>query len=425
MKFQKENFYDPFLKILSVKNNYLSFFMSVTFDQVITDVDQHLWIDSLELNEQNLSTNSSSNWEIKKSTLQGGLQQGVDLIEVNNGVFSYAVVPTRGMGIWRGSYSGKTLGWDSPVKDLVHPTFIELNDRGGLGWLKGFNEWIVRCGLSSNGAPGNDVIIDNNGNKAEVFLPLHGKIANIPARFVEVQVEVGTSTILRIRGIVEETMLFGPALRLTTEISTELGSNKLTIVDEVTNLNSTPEEIEMLYHCNYGPPFLEEGSKLVAPVKRASPRDRRARENVTTMSEFCGPTNGYVEQVYFYELLGDSTGESKVMLRNKAGNLGTSMIFSLEQMPCFSLWKNTASLKNGYVTGLEPGSNFPNPKRFERENGRVVLLEPLQSRKYKLSLEVQVGSDAVREVEREINQLQGSTSPEILEFAPEHLSAAT
>jgi hypothetical protein len=399
--------------------------MSSTFHQVITDVDQNLWIDSLELNEQNLSTNSSSNWEIKKSTLQGGLQQGIDLIEVNNGNFSFAVVPTRGMGIWRGSYSGKNLGWDSPVKDLVHPAFIELNDRGGLGWLKGFNEWIVRCGLSSNGAPGNDVIVDNNGNKAEVFLPLHGKIANIPARFVEVQVEVGTPTILRIRGIVEETMLFGPALRLTTEISTELGSNKLTIVDEVTNLNTTPEEIEMLYHCNYGPPFLEEGSQLVAPVRLAAPRDQRAREDLTTLSEFCGPTNGYVEQVYFYELLGDSSGESKVMLRNQAGDLGTSMSFSLEQMPCFSLWKNTASLKNGYVTGLEPGSNFPNPKRFERENGRVVLLEPLTSRKFELSLEVHVGREAVSEVEKEINQLQGSTSPEILEFAPKNLSAAS
>ncbi|MBT7202333.1 MAG: aldose 1-epimerase family protein, partial [Deltaproteobacteria bacterium] len=306
-----------------------------------------------------------------------------------------------------------------------HPAFIELNDRGGLGRLKGFNEWIVRCGLSSNGAPGNDVIVDNNGNKAEVFLPLHGKIANIPARFVEVQVEVGAPTILRIRGIVEETMLFGPALRLTTEISTELGSNKLTIVDEVTNLNTTPEEIEMLYHCNYGPPFLEEGSKLVAPVKSVAPRDQRAREDLKTLSDFRGPTNGYVEQVYFYELLGDSSGESKVMLRNKAGDLGTSMSFSLEKMPCFSLWKNTASLKNGYVTGLEPGSNFPNPKCFERENGRVVLLEPLMSRKFGISLEVYVGGEAVNEVEKEINKLQGSTSPEILEFAPKNLSAAT
>ena len=78
--------------------------MSSTFQQVITDVERHLWIDSLELNEQNLSTNSSSTWGIKKSTLQAGLQQGIDLIEVNNGDFSFVVVPTRGMGIWRGAY---------------------------------------------------------------------------------------------------------------------------------------------------------------------------------------------------------------------------------------------------------------------------------------------------------------------------------
>jgi len=40
-------------------------------------------------------------------------------------------------------------------------------------------------------------------------------------------------------------------------------------------------------------------------------------------------------------------------------------------------------------------------------------------------LEVHVGREAVREVEKEINQLQGSTSPEILEFAPKNLSAAS
>ena len=77
------------------------------------------------------------------------------------------------------------------------------------------------------------------------------------------------------------------------------------------------------------------------------------------------------------------------------------------------------------MTGLEPGSNFPNPKRFERENGRVVLLEPMTSRKFELSLEVHLGIEAVSEVEKEINLLQGSTSPEILEFAPKNLSAAT
>ena len=45
-------------------------------------------------------------------------------------------------------------------------------------------------------------------------------------------------------------------------------------------------------------------------------------------------------------------------------------------------------------------------------------LRALASRKFELSLEVHLGSEAVSEVEKEIIHLQGSTSPEILEFAP-------
>jgi murein DD-endopeptidase MepM/ murein hydrolase activator NlpD len=48
------------------------------------------------------------------------------------------------------------LGWNSPVKEVVHPRLINLQSRGGLGWLEGFNEWMVRCGLENNGHPGVD-----------------------------------------------------------------------------------------------------------------------------------------------------------------------------------------------------------------------------------------------------------------------------
>ena len=39
-----------------------------------------------------------------------------------------------------------------------------------VGWSisNGFDEWIVRCGLDSNGAPGTDTIVDNNGNPVPV-----------------------------------------------------------------------------------------------------------------------------------------------------------------------------------------------------------------------------------------------------------------
>ncbi len=132
---------------------------------------------------------------------EGGLQDGVDLIRVDNGALSFYIVPTRGMGIWKGVYKGIPLGWDSPVRDPVHPGFLDLNDRGGLGWLKGFNEWIVRCGLESNGGPCKDMIVDNNGNRSEVALTLHGKVANIPARFVEVRVELSPPHRITVLGI--------------------------------------------------------------------------------------------------------------------------------------------------------------------------------------------------------------------------------
>ena len=60
------------------------------------------------------------------------------------------------------------LGWDSPVKEVVHPQYVHLESRGGLGWLEGFSEWVVRCGLEFAGAPGKDKFITNTGDEAEM-----------------------------------------------------------------------------------------------------------------------------------------------------------------------------------------------------------------------------------------------------------------
>ena len=39
------------------------------------------------------------------------------------------------------------------------------------------------------------------------------------------------------------------------------------------------------------------------------------------------------------------------------GAQGVSVHFNTNQLPCFSLWKNTADPADGCVTGLEPGSS--------------------------------------------------------------------
>ncbi|MSS70670.1 MAG: DUF4432 family protein [Candidatus Latescibacteria bacterium] len=398
--------------------------MEGIYRYVLTDVEQNLWYESWTVDEATLPLGAGSTWSVRKTTLRGGLQDGVDLIEVDNGALSFFVVPTRGMGIWKGIYRGIPLGWESPARDLVNPAFVDANDRGGLGWLKGFNEWVVRCGLESNGAPSEDVVIDNNGNEAKVFLPLHGKIANIPARHVEARVELSPPHRLTVMGIVEETMMFGPALRLTTSISTTLGSNALTICDEVTNLNRRPAELELLYHCNYGPPLLEEGSALVTPFKTVCPRDSRAQEGIGVYDRFSGPEPGYVEQCYFFELAGRRRSEETcVLLKNRDGSIGSSLHFSLKQMPCFTLWKNTAATEDGYVIGLEPATNYPNAKRFERKRGRVVVLGGGETRRIDLTVAVHDKRQEVEAMERLVRRVQKDVRPKVSRQVLKRLSS--
>tara|TARA_B110000196_G_scaffold112853_1_gene98052 strand:- start:4664 stop:5842 length:1179 start_codon:yes stop_codon:yes gene_type:complete len=359
----------------------------------------------------NAEPGSASNWSVKSYTLRGGLQEGVQVVEVNNGKLCYAILPTRGMGIWKGQCGDISLGWDSPVKDPVNPAFINLQDRGGLGWLKGFNEWFVRCGLNSMGAPGMDTVLDNSGNEFDVPLTLHGNIANVPARAVSVEV---TDQAIIVKGEVDETMMLGPALRLNTEIHTEFGSGKMTIIDTVTNLGNNPQEHEMLYHINYGAPLLEKGSRMVAPFKQVAPRDPHSVEGIDTFDEYGAPQIGFVEQAYKYELAGKrGSRETMTMLRNATGDKASLLRFTLKDFPCFTLWKNTAGKADGYVTGLEPATSYPNSRRFEREKGRVITLAGGESRTTTLSIEALDTKKAIKAAEAEIKTLQKKAKAKI------------
>ena len=211
---------------------------------------------------------------------------------------------------------------------------MSLADPSGLGFLDGFDELIVRCGLESNGAPEFDV-------RGILKYPLHGRIANRPASKVELTFDDAEKEI-RLTGIVDETRVLFRRLQLRSTISTRLGEPGLRIHDEVINLGATPQVVELLYHINFGPPLLEAGSRVVAPVAQLVPRDPRAAEGIDSWDRYPGPEAGYSEQVYFADLVAGSDHRTHVLLENAAKTLGVSVGYDKRQMPCFTLWKNTA-----------------------------------------------------------------------------------
>src|SRR5262245_10505132 len=108
---------------------------------VLIDAANDVWVESFDLTPIDVGQPPSPAWSVRKRRLHGGRREGVDRIELDNGTLALTIVPTRGMGLWRGRFGGDQLGWDSPVRDgPVNPAFVEPMALGGLGWLQGFDE---------------------------------------------------------------------------------------------------------------------------------------------------------------------------------------------------------------------------------------------------------------------------------------------
>ncbi len=132
----------------------------------------------------------------------------------------------------------------------------------------------------------------------------------IPASYVAVHVGTEPPHEIVVEGHVEESRLFGPQVRMVTQIATVPGSNTLVVRDEFVNLKEQPVEIQILYHWNFGPPFLGPGSRFVAPIKSVTPRDARAQQGLGQHDLYGGPEPGSTEQVYYHELHAGSAGDS-------------------------------------------------------------------------------------------------------------------
>jgi hypothetical protein len=174
----------------------------------------------------------------------------------------------------------------------------------------------------------------------------------------------------------------------------------------------------MLYHCNVGPPFLEAGSRIVAPFRELAPLTPRSAEGIDTFETYAGPVTGYAEQVYVYDPLGDDHGRSLALLSSASGERGLAVRWNRNELPCFTVWKNTGALEEGYVTGLEPATGYPNFRTFERQQGRVRTLAPGGRWECQWSIEAYDSKAGVDHVLAEIAKLQAH-APKTIHRTPQ------
>jgi hypothetical protein len=338
--------------------------------------------------------------------LVSGRSRGVEMVTLRCGEMRVDFLPTRGMGIWRAEYQGTRFGWDSPVAGPVHPSWVPLMDPGGLGWLEGFDELMVRCGMTSNGAPDFD-------GRGQLLYPLHGRVANLPASRVVVALDPDAGFI-QISGTVSESRFHFTRLRLETIVRLDRQNARIEVADWVTNDSERAVSIQMLYHNNFGSPLLGPGSRMLAPVTRMAPRDRVTCARAGDWNRFGPPDPACQEEVYFMELAPDDQQRSLALLVDESGDCGVSVDFDATTLPCFTLWKNTVAAADGYVAGLEPGTNFPNTRSFEAGQGRVVPLLARECIAFSVHLEMHVGQRCVADAVQRVREL-APVKPEIVD----------
>lgn len=372
---------------------------------VLTDTEKGIEQGNWQTDSQKLNI-TGAGFSLQQQVLHGGKQEGSKVITLSSAVLTIALSPTRGMNILNVKGSDVRLGWDSPVTEVVNPAYINLDSRNGLGWLDGFNEMMVRCGFEWTGHPG----VDNG-----TLYTLHGRAGNTPASKVVIEIAEKAPYEVRIRGLLKENTFKKSNLETWTELRYIPGTQSFSIHDRVTNRADYPRDYEIIYHSNFGKPLLEEGAVFSAPIKQISPFNDYAKAGLKDWATYQGPTKGFDEMVFNILPYADAQGKTLAMLHNRRGDRGVAIGFDTHQLPLLTLWKNTDTERQGYVTGIEPGTNYAYPVKIEREQGRIKQLQPGQSTDFELTYTLLKDAEQVKVYQDKIKTLQGSNQPKLVE----------
>ncbi|MDR6552236.1 aldose 1-epimerase family protein [Paenibacillus qinlingensis] len=320
---------------------------------------------------------------IRRFQLSEGTEAGTEQIQVRTGAgLCYYVSASRGLDISLAEYAGVPLSWQSPNGD-VHPAYF---DARGVEWLRtAAGGLLMTCGLTQVGSP-----CEDEGEACGQ----HGRIHHLPARQVSAEGNWhGDDYEMRIRGVVEESSIFGHQLCLTREICSRLGDNRIVIRDRVENRGFKPSPHMMLYHFNFGFPLMDEHTTISFPNGQV-----RARESELPLEgydTFQEPGVNYRERVYYHtpDMAGRQDGKASVVIRNpnfplNAGNPGieVALTWSADTLPRLVQWKMPGA--GTYVLGIEPANCWVEGRAAERERGSLVTLEPGESVRYELALEI-------------------------------------
>ena len=319
--------------------------------------------------------------EIRLVASEDGPGRGQRLILARNAAgLQFEVAVDRGFDLSALSWKGINLGWHGPNR-LPFPAAATTED-GGRGMLRGFDGFLVTCGLDHFGvpeqAPADHFIYPH---RPAVHYAFHGRIALQGAELTGYGLDMeAAEPVLWCEAVVRQTALFGEVLSLKRRIELPVFGTTLTLRDRVSNDGYRPARHALLYHFNLGYPLLDSDTLLFGDCAAAD----LARFKAVPPA----PAEDFVELVDALSPGRRDDGTATVGLRNPrlAGGVSVAIRQRLDQLPELTMWRCYQS--GIFVVGIEPHTSRT-PDRTGYEGGaNPDFLEAGQSRRYDVDVVV-------------------------------------
>ena len=304
-----------------------------------------------------------------------GKPKGAEVLDFKTGSgLEFRVALDKCMDLLTLSYKGVVLS--QMMKNGLTPTYSGLPLKGH--FPKAVNGGMLyTCGLLNVGADCTDV----DGN----YHPFHGQIGGTPAENICVHTHwQGDDYILEASGSMRESALFGDNLTLSRKITTRMGASTLEIHDVVENHNSSEAAFLILYHVNYGFPFLNENTRLIFPSNEIKPLSPDSEAGLPQCDQISKPLDGIKDQVFSRALTADNNGFCTIKVENKAFGIGTYLSYCQKNLPNFLYWKSMVS--GDYAVGLLPTNSTTEGRTAELEKGTICRLKGFEQMEFELKI---------------------------------------
>ncbi|MFN3225114.1 MAG: aldose 1-epimerase family protein [Hyphomicrobiales bacterium] len=267
-----------------------------------------------------------------------GSGAGGRLLEVRTPTgLSFDIALDRGGDILRLAWKGSEIGWHSAVAGKTPWPTADAEE--GLGFLRGFDGFLVTCGLDHHGVPTtSSADAFNYPLRERNHHPLHGRIYGQQAELVTRHIDWTAGEIV-ICLTVRQATVFGEVLELDRTITAGLKTPSLSLRDTVTNRGFRPTRHGILYHFNLGYPMLSPQARLLGASWPLV--DRLDEANAQ-------PADDHVEIVN----VDTSPNDGVLGIRNTKIGLAMILRFDSQVLPCTALWR--AFQSGVYALGIEP-----------------------------------------------------------------------